>query len=122
LNEIAYRLISTYPNQLQASEAYLLLAHGRDDSDKEIFTLIESSRDLTANLTLRNLNIILRGTVLSHQVKEPIINVDLKNTRVQPRSITILNFTFKKDTHELVFRTLDVGDVHVVGGGADIFL
>jgi hypothetical protein len=27
-----------------------------------------------------------------------------------------------KGTHELVFLTADVGDVHVVGGGADILL
>jgi len=83
---MAYRDISAYLNRLQASDAYLLLAHGSDDSDKEIFTLIECGRDLRANVTLRNLNIILRGTILSHQVKEPIINVDLRNTGVQSHS------------------------------------
>ena len=77
---MAYRLIRTYLTGLQASDAYLLLAHGSDDSDKEIFTLLESTRDLSAKVTLRNLDIILRGTILSHQVKEPIINVDLRNT------------------------------------------
>ncbi len=28
----------------------------------------------------------------------------------------------KKDTHELVFIAADVGDIHVVRGGTDVFL
>jgi hypothetical protein len=83
---MAYGLISTYLNRLQASDAHLLLAHGSDDGDKEILTLVECARDLSAKVTLRNLNIILRGTILSHQVKEPIINVYLRNTGIQSHS------------------------------------
>ena len=80
MNEMAYRLMNTHLNRLQTSEAYLLFAHGRDDRDEEIFPLFESSRDFFTNVTLRDLNIILRGTIRSHQVKESIINVDLENT------------------------------------------
>jgi len=72
-------LINTHLNRLQKSEAYLLFAHGRDDRDKEIFTFFESTRDLGTNLTLRDLNVVLRGTIRSHQVKESIINVDLED-------------------------------------------
>jgi len=74
--------LSTHLNRLRAREAYLLFTHSRDDSDKEIFTFLECTRDLTANVAFRNLNIILGGTILSHQVKESIINVDLENTIV----------------------------------------
>jgi len=76
---MAYRLINTHLNRLKTSEAYLLFAHGRDDRDKEIFTFLEPSRDIFANVTLRDLNIVLRGTIRSHQVKESIINVDLED-------------------------------------------
>src|SRR5260221_4841330 len=120
---MAYRVINTHLNGWQTSEAYLLFAHGRDDRDKEIFTLVESSRDLGANVTLRDLNIVLRGTILSHQVKESIINVDLENTNGQPCTANSLYLFFvSKDTYKLVFCTLDVGDVHVVRRGTDIFL
>jgi hypothetical protein len=76
--------MNTHLNRLQTSGAYLLFVHGRDDRDKEIFAVFESSHDLGTNITLRDLNIVLRGTILSHQVKESIINVDLENTNVQP--------------------------------------
>jgi len=69
LNEIAYQLISAHVVDCGDCEAYLLFAHGRDDSDKEIFTLVESRGDLTANLALWNLNVILRGAIHAHQVK-----------------------------------------------------
>jgi len=76
----------------------LLLVHGGDDSDKEIFTVIESRSDLRAKITLWNLNVILRDAIHGHQVKETVVDVD-----------------------ELVFRTPDIRDIHVVGRGTDIF-
>jgi len=77
--------ISAHQDRLGACEAYLLLVHGGDDGDKEIFTLIESRGDLTANLALWNLNVILRGAIHAHQVKESVVNVDLSSVRFSMR-------------------------------------
>jgi hypothetical protein len=76
----------------------LLFAHGRNDGDEKIFTLIESARNVFANVTLGDLNVVLRGAIWSHQIKESIVNVD-----------------------KLVFVTIDMGDIHVVRGRTDIF-
>jgi len=76
----------------------LLFAHGRDDGDQKIFTFIKSASDLTADVTLGDLNIVLRGAIWSHQIKESFVNVD-----------------------KLVFGTSDIGDIHVVRGRTDIF-
>ena len=90
--------MNTHPNGLQTGEAYLLFAHGRDDRDKEIFTFFESSQDLSANVTLWGLNIVLRGSVRGHQVKETIINVDLENTNGYPSTADVFIYknSFKK--------------------------
>ena len=56
----------------------LLLAHSRDDGDEEILALLEVGLDLLAKLTLGNADIVLGGTVLSHEVQEAIIDVDLQ--------------------------------------------
>lgn len=77
----------------------VLLTHGRDDSDKEILTSIKVSLDLLANLRVGQLNIILGLTIISDQGQETIINVD-----------------------ELVLLTDDIGDLHVVGRGRDVFV
>jgi len=76
----------------------LLLAHSADDSDQEILAIIKASLDLLSKVAVRDLDIVLSSTVGGHEVKETVINVD-----------------------ELVFVTLDIGNVHVVGGGRDIF-
>ncbi len=62
--------------------AYLLFTHGGDDGDKEIFTFVECRRNLSTNITLRDFNIVLRGAILGHQIKESIVNVDLKSETV----------------------------------------
>jgi len=76
----------------------LLFTHGRDDGDKQVLALIKVGLDLLAQITLRDLDVVLGNTVLGHEVEETIVDVD-----------------------ELVFVTADVGDIHVVGGRTDIF-
>ena len=56
----------------------LLFAHGRDDGDQEILALIESTLNLGTHVTLGDLDIVLRSTILSHQVQEAVIDVDLE--------------------------------------------
>ena len=55
----------------------LLLTHGRDDGDKQILALIEIALDLLAKVTIGDPNVVLGGTVLAHEVKETVVNVDL---------------------------------------------
>ena len=93
-----------------------LFTHGGDDGDKEIFTVIEVALDLLANVALRDTNVVLGGTILGHQVQETIIDVDLS-----ARLVTGLRRDLYQ-TYKLVFGTEDVGDIHVVGGRANIFL
>jgi len=76
----------------------LLLAHRTDDGDQKILAIVKASLDLLSKFAVRDLDIVLSSTVTSHEVKETVINVD-----------------------ELVFVTLDIGNVHVVGRGRDIF-
>jgi hypothetical protein len=82
---MAFWLISAHQDRLGACEAYLLLVHGGDDSDKEIFTVIESRSDLRAKITLWNLNVILRDAIHGHQVKETVVDVDLGSVRFSMR-------------------------------------
>ena len=55
----------------------LLLTHSRDDGDKQVLALVEVGLDLLAHITLGKLDIVLGGTILSHQVEETVIDVDL---------------------------------------------
>jgi hypothetical protein len=71
---------------MSTREAYLLFAHGGDDGDEKIFTLLESGGNYKANFTLGDLDIILRCAILIHQVKESIVNVDLGIARLSRRS------------------------------------
>ena len=41
---------------------YLLLAHGADDGNVEVLTILEIGHDLFAKITLRDLDIVLRDT------------------------------------------------------------
>ncbi len=55
----------------------LLLTHSGDDGDKDILAFIETGLDFLANFTFGHLDIIFGSTVLSHEVKETIVDVDL---------------------------------------------
>lgn len=77
----------------------LLFAHSTDDGHHQILAVVEGGADLLANLTIRDLDIILGGTVVAHQIQEAIVDVD-----------------------QLVFVALHVGDIHVVGRRRDVFV
>lgn len=76
----------------------LLLAHGGDDRDEQVLSFLKGLGNLLAQITIRDLDVVLGVAVPVHQVEETIIDID-----------------------KLVFGTLDVGDIHVVRGGTDIF-
>ena len=95
----------------------MLLAHGRDDGDEQVLALVEVVVDLLAELTLGEAHIVLGGAVLGHEVEKPIIDVHLrkKGSALAPPARD------DASTHELELGTEDVGDIHVVGGRAEIF-
>ena len=77
----------------------LLFTHRTNDGDEYLLALFVIFLNRFSNVTLRNFDIALEGAIRSHQVHETItLNVD-----------------------KLVFIAADVGNVHVVGGGRDIF-
>lgn len=77
----------------------VFLAHGRDDGDHEILAIVEGGLDLVAELTVGDTDVVLGVTVVGHQVQETVVNVD-----------------------QLVLLTSDVGDVHVVRRGRNVFV
>lgn len=77
----------------------LLLSHSRQDRYHHVLSVLKILRDcLGERLIRRQLQIILLGTGVSHEVTEAII----------------------RDVDELVVSTFDVGDVGVVRGRDDI--
>ncbi len=76
----------------------LLFTHGRDDCHEKVLSVLKGSLNVLAQITLGYLDVVLGRSILSHEVEETII-----------------------DVHELQFNTVDIGDIHVVGGGGDIF-
>jgi len=77
-----------------------LFTHGGKDNNVSVFfLLLEQLLDLLSSLSIWNLDIILSLTIIGHQGKETIV----------------------RDIEELVFLTGDVGNIHVVGGGAKFF-
>jgi hypothetical protein len=71
--------------------------------------------DLVANLAIGDLDVVLGGAVVGHEGKEAVVgNVELEYT------VSHGCQDFARATHELVLLAADVGDVHVVGGGAEI--
>ena len=51
-----------------------LLSHGGEDGDKEILAVLESLLNLLSNLRVGDLDVVLRGTVVSHKVEETVID------------------------------------------------
>ena len=62
---------------VQDGGTYLLLIHGTDDGDQKIFSFFKRGCDLSSNVTFRDLDIVFGVAVISHEIKEAIINVDL---------------------------------------------
>jgi hypothetical protein len=67
--------------------AHLFLVHGRDDGDENILAVIECALDLLADITLGDLDIVLGGTVVGHEVKETLVDVDLYLKQVRTSHI-----------------------------------
>jgi hypothetical protein len=93
---------------LRIVSAGLGLTHGGDDGDHAVLSVLESSLDLLAEVSVGDLDIVLGVSVSVHQVKEALYS-----------QLCIPSDTFQK-THilnvdELVFGSGDVGDFHVVG-------
>jgi len=77
-----------------------LFTHSSEDDNVSILLFLgEQLGNLLANFSLGNLDIILSFTVISHQGQEAVVG----------------------DIEELVFLASNVGNVHVVGGGAKFF-
>jgi len=75
----------------------LFLTHSTNDGDQEVLASVEILADLGSEFTLRNLDVVLGNTILSHEIEETVIDID-----------------------ELEFITDDIGNIHVVGGRTDI--
>jgi len=77
-----------------------LLTHSREDNNVGILLISgEELINLLANFSIRNLNIVLGLTIIGHQGEESIIG----------------------NIEQLVFLASNIGNVHVVGGGAKFF-
>ena len=98
----------------------LLLTHGGDDGDEEVLAIIEIGLNLLAELAVRELDVVLGGAVLGHEVEEAVVDVDL--SRVERGLRSRARRGRQGVTYELEFVTEDVRDIHVVGRGGDILL
>ena len=72
----------TYKSRLRALGSLLvgdglLLTHGGDDGDEEVLALVEVVLDLLAELAVGELDVVLGGAVLGHEVEETVVDVDL---------------------------------------------
>jgi len=76
-----------------------LLAHGGNDGNNQLLSIRMVGFDLCAEVAFGQLDVILFSTLSRHKVEEAVF----------------------LDVHEGVFLSLDVGDVHVVGRGTNIF-
>jgi hypothetical protein len=77
-----------------------LLAHSSENDNVGVLAILnEHLVDLVANLTIRDLDIILGRAIVGHEREETVVS----------------------NVEKLVLLTANVGDVHVVGGGAEIF-
>jgi len=77
-----------------------LLTHSSKDNDVSILAfLVEHLVDLVTNFTVGDLDIFLGGAIVGHEREETVVG----------------------NIKELVLATSDVGNVHVVGGGAEFF-
>jgi len=74
-----------------------LLAHGGDDGNQNVGTSLPVLLNAITKFSLRDFDVALLASVGSDQDEEFVVNV-----------------------RELVLGTADVGDVHVVGGGAEL--
>jgi len=76
----------------------LFFAHRTNDGDEEILASVKVGANLLPDVAVGGLDIILRFTLIVHEIKVAIVDVD-----------------------KLVFVTPDMRDIHIVSGGTDIF-
>jgi hypothetical protein len=77
----------------------MFFTHGGDDGDQQVLAFFEVFGDLFTNFVVGELDIILGATIGKHQREETIVNVE-----------------------KSVFVTDNVGDIHVVSRGREIFI
>jgi hypothetical protein len=78
-----------------------LLTHGSKDDNVGILLIgDEKLGDLVGNLTLGHLNVVLGVAIVAHERQETVI----------------------RDIEKLILAAGDVGDIHIVGGGAEILV
>jgi len=74
--------------------------HGGQDNDIGVLLFgTEKLLDLFTDFAIRQLDIVLGGAIIRHEGQETIVS----------------------DVEQLVFATADIRDLHVVGGGREIF-
>jgi len=77
-----------------------LLSHGSQDDDIGVLLVsAEELLDLVTNFALGDFDVVLGGAILRHEGQETVVG----------------------DIKQLVFATVDVGNLHVVGGWGQIF-
>jgi hypothetical protein len=77
----------------------MLFTHCSNDGNQNVLTIIEQTLNLITKLTLGKLDVALGITRVSDQGQESILNIN-----------------------ELVLLAENIGNIHVVGGGGDIFV
>lgn len=76
----------------------------------QVLSVVKLWLDFVAKVSFWDFNIILWSTILSHEVQESIIDVDL--TKIS--STNTLHGTASDVTYKLVFSSDNIWDVHVV--------
>jgi len=86
------------------------LIHCLGDGDVDFLSIFEICLDFLAKFAFGDFNVVLGATVGSQQVEEIIVKVDLEFSQCDQKN------------YQLVLSTEDVRDIHVVSGGAKIFV
>jgi len=75
------------------------LVHGFGDGDVDFFSIVKVCADFIADFSLGEFDVVFGGTFAGHQTEKSLVNVN-----------------------QLVFSASNVGDIHVVSGGTEIFV
>jgi hypothetical protein len=78
---------------------------------------LEEFLDLVTNIAFRQLDILLGRAVVRHEVQEAVVS----NVKLYSLSNNTTADKAHLQTYQLIFLTTDVGDVHVMGGRAQVF-
>ena len=61
---------------------HLLFTHCTDDGNQKIFAFVKIGLNLCSKVALGHLDVIFGGTILSHEVEEAIVNVNLDKEEI----------------------------------------